>query len=150
MPQIYVDFSLLTAHLSLRTTSNGRQIHCVIRKRYFVVTPEELVRQLLLHYLIKVKNYPKNSIAVEKQIILNGQKKRFDILVFTPNAEPFLLIECKASDVPIIQSTFDQIARYNMVLKANFMVVCNGRQTYCYTQTENGYCFLAEFPDYGV
>ena len=90
-----------------------------IRKKFVVLTPEEWVRQHVVQYLLLEKKYPKSLINVEKLVKVNGLNKRYDIVVFQPNGEIFLLIECKAPEVSISQQTFDQIARYNLKLNAN-------------------------------
>ena len=102
-----------------------------IRKKWIVITPEELVRQMLLLYMIEEKGFPKNKINVEKQVLVNGQPKRFDILVYSKETQPVLLVECKAPNVPIDEMVLDQIARYNMVLKVNFLIMTNGIETFC-------------------
>jgi hypothetical protein len=84
---------------------NGKQlIFCPIRKKFLVLQPEELVRQLLLVYLIKEKKYPKSKIAVEKSLRFNELEHRFDILIYDKNNQPFLLVECKAPEVNIKKS----------------------------------------------
>jgi hypothetical protein len=94
--------------------------------------------------------YPKSYINVEKLIKINDLSKRYDVVVFQPNGEIFLLIECKAPEVPISQNTFDQIARYNLVLKAKYLMVTNGLNHYfCQMDFENEkYDFLKELPKY--
>lgn len=101
-------------------------------------------------FLIGRKKYPKSYINVEKIIKINGLTKRYDIVVFQPNGKIFLLIECKAPEVPISQNTFDQIARYNMVLEAEFLMVTNGLNHYfCKMDYEKEqYHFLKELPDF--
>lgn len=101
-----------------------------IRKKYLVLQPEEMVRQLLIHFLIG-NGYPKEKIQVEKGLNINGLYRRFDIVVYDRNFEPYLLIECKSHTVQIDQSTFDQIASYNLEVKAPYLMVSNGVQTYC-------------------
>jgi hypothetical protein len=101
-----------------------------IRKKYIVLQPEELVRQLLILHLIKI-GYPKEKIQVEKGLNINGLMRRFDIVVYDSNFLPYLLIECKSHTVPISQDTFDQIANYNVQLRAPYLLVTNGVQTYC-------------------
>ena len=102
----------------------------IIRKKYLVLQPEEMVRQLLIHYLIAA-GYPKEKIQVEKGINVHGLYRRFDIIVYDQHYEPFLLIECKAHTVPIDQKAFDQMATYNIAVKAPYLIACNGVQTYC-------------------
>ena len=119
-----------------------------IRKGYFVLTPEEWVRQNFIHFLINHHDYSKNYIKVEKQIKVNERIKRFDILVYDKGATPFLLIECKAPEVKISQSTFEQIATYNMELKVPYLVVTNGLNHFiCEIDFENKtYKYLKEIP----
>lgn len=121
-----------------------------IRKKFIHLTPEEWVRQHVVQFLLQDKKYPKSHINVEKLIKINDLSKRYDGVVFQPNGEIFLLIECKAPEVPISQQTFDQIARYNLVLKAKYLMVTNGLNHYfCQMDFENEkYVFLKELPEY--
>ena len=121
-----------------------------IRKKFILLTPEEWVRQHVVQFLLQDKNYPKSYINVEKLIKINDLSKRYDGVVFQPNGEIFLLIECKAPEVSISQQTFDQIARYNLVLKAKYLMVTNGLNHYfCQMDFENEkYVFLKELPEY--
>lgn len=119
-----------------------------IRKKFVVLTPEEWVRQHVVHYLIYEKKYPKNYLNVEKQINVNGTVKRYDIVVFDSFGNYDILVECKAPHIQINQSTFDQIARYNFVMKANILMVTNGLNHYfcSINSTQNGYLFLRDLP----
>lgn len=119
-----------------------------IRKKFVVLTPEEWVRQHVVHYLIYEKKYPKNYLNVEKQINVNGTIKRYDIVVFDSFGNYDILVECKAPHIQINQSTFDQIARYNFVMKANILMVTNGLNHYfcSINSTQNGYLFLRDLP----
>ena len=123
-----------------------------IRKKFILLTPEEWVRQHVVQFLLQDKKYPKSYINVEKLIKINDLSKRYDGVVFQPNGEIFLLIECKAPEVSISQQTFDQIARYNLVLKAKYLMVTNGLNHYfCRMDFENEkYVFLKELPEYSI
>lgn len=123
-----------------------------IRKKFVVLTPEEWVRQHVVQYLLLEKKYPKSLINVEKLVKVNGLNKRYDIVVFQPNGEIFMLIECKAPEVAISQQTFDQIARYNLKLNAQYLMVTNGLNHYfCQMDFENEkYVFLKEAPEYKI
>jgi len=103
-----------------KNSENKVSIFDEIRKKFILLTPEEWVRQHVIQFLLQDKSYPKSYINVEKLIKINDLSKRYDGVVFQPNGEIFLLIECKAPEVPISQQTFDQIARYNLVLKAKY------------------------------
>ncbi len=121
-----------------------------LRKKYFVLTPEEWVRQHYVQFLIEEKKYPVSLIALEKQLIINNRKKRTDIVIFNKKGNPDIIVECKAPHIKISQSTFDQIARYNLKLKANFLVLTNGMEHYyCKMDFENEtYIFLKDIPKY--
>lgn len=133
-----------------KNSENKMAIFDEIRKKFVVLTPEEWVRQHVVQYLLVGKKYPKSLINVEKLVKVNGLNKRYDIVVFQPNGEIFLLIECKAPEVSISQQTFDQIARYNLKLNAQFLMVTNGLNHYfCQMDFENEkYVFLKEAPDF--
>ncbi|HLO73337.1 MAG TPA: type I restriction enzyme HsdR N-terminal domain-containing protein [Flavobacterium sp.] len=133
-----------------KNSENKIAIFDEIRKKFILLTPEEWVRQHVVQFLLQDKKYPKSYINVEKLIKINNLSKRYDGVVFQPNGEIFLLIECKAPDVPITQNTFDQIARYNLVLKAKYLMVTNGLNHYfCQMDFENEkYVFLKELPEY--
>jgi hypothetical protein len=57
-------------------------------------------------------------------------------------------VECKAPEIKISQHTFDQIARYNLALQADFLMVTNGLEHYfCQLDYENEkYYFLQDLP----
>ena len=139
-----------TYSFRFKNSENKVSIFDEIRKKFIVLTPEEWVRQHVIQYLLQDMNYPKSYINVEKLIKVNGLSKRYDGIVFKPNGEIFLLIECKAPEVPISQDTFDQIARYNLELKAQYLMVTNGLNHYfCQMDFENEkYVFLKDLPDF--
>ena len=133
-----------------KNSENKVSIFDDIRKKFIILTPEEWVRQHTVKFLLEEKNYPKSHINVEKLVKVNGINKRYDIVVFHPNGELFLLIECKAPEVKITQETFDQIARYNLKLRAQYLMVTNGLNHYfCQMDFENEkYIFLEELPNF--
>ena len=121
-----------------------------IAKKFRALTPEEWVRQHFVHFLIDQKKYPETLIAIEKQLTINNLKKRSDILVFNTDGKPEIIVECKAPRVKISQSAFDQIARYNLALKASCLMVTNGLNHYFCTMDHNLgiYNFFKELPSY--
>ncbi|MCK0159677.1 type I restriction enzyme HsdR N-terminal domain-containing protein [Allomuricauda sp. F6463D] len=134
----------------IKNSQNRQYIFDGIRKKFVVLQPEEWVRQHVLRYLVSTKNYPKSLINVEKQLTVNKLKKRYDVVVFNPDGTIYLLIECKAPEVGITQSVFDQIARYNYQLKAEYLMVTNGLEHYhCEMDFKNEkYRFLEDIPDF--
>lgn len=121
-----------------------------LRKKFVILTPEEWVRQHCVKFLQDEKNYPLSLINVEKQLKIGDLTKRYDIVVFQSTGEIRIIVECKAPSVKITQDTFDQIARYNMTLNADFLMVTNGLQHYfCQMDYENkNYVFLKDIPEY--
>ncbi len=133
-----------------KSRENTRYIFDIIRKKFVVLQPEEWVRQHVIHYLIQDKGYPKSLINVEKSIQLHGITKRYDVVVFSTQGEISILVECKAPNIPVTQTTFDQIARYNMALRAKYLLVTNGLEHYCcqMDHAQEKYTFLAQIPDF--
>lgn len=133
-----------------KSSENRAAIFDEIRKKFILLTPEEWVRQHVVKFLLEQKNYPKSHINVEKIIKLNGLIKRYDVIVFQPDGKIVLLVECKAPEVAITQNTFDQIARYNLKMDAQYMMVTNGLNHYfCQMDYEQEqYRFLPDIPAY--
>ena len=132
-----------------KNSENKVSIFDTIRKKFILLTPEEWVRQNTIQFLLQEKNYPKSYLNIEKLIKINDISKRYDIVVFQPDGTIFLLIECKAPEVKITQETFDQIARYNLTLKAQYLMVTNGLNHYfCQMDFVNEtYIFLNDLPN---
>lgn len=122
------------------------------RKKYVVNTPEEWVRQNVLRYLVEYKNYPEQWIAVEKEININGLKRRYDALVYNQNEDVHLLIEFKAPHIHIDKKVFDQIAAYNYLLNTPNLFLSNGL-THVFAQIdliEKSCNFLKEIPAFSA
>ncbi|MFL1011585.1 type I restriction enzyme HsdR N-terminal domain-containing protein [Flavisericum labens] len=133
-----------------KNKENKVSIFDCIRKKFVVLQPEEWVRQNCIHYLIIEKGFPKSLINVEKELMVNGLKKRYDIVVFNSNGSIHLIVECKAPSINIDQRAFDQIARYNRELNGTYLMVTNGlNHYYCQMDFEQErYQFLKNIPDY--
>lgn len=97
-----------------------------IRKKNLILTPEEWVRQHWVSFLTKELNFPKGLISLEKGLVYNKLQKRTDILVLDRHGKPYLLIECKAPEIPISQKTMMQAAVYHQELKSEFLILSNG------------------------
>lgn len=115
-----------------------------------VLQPEEWVRQHCVKYLMQEKGFPKSLINVEKELKINNLRKRYDIVVFNPDGSIHLIVECKSAKINIDQTTFDQIARYNLALNATYLMVTNGiNHYYCEMDFEaERYQFLKDIPNY--
>ena len=136
----------------IKQEANTTFIYDEIRKKFLVLTPEEWVRQHFVQYLIQVKGYPKSLIKLEGGVKLHGMQRRTDVVVFNPQGQKILMVECKAPDVTIDQKVFDQIARYNETHKIKLLAVSNGLQHYYCTIdfVTRKYQFIAELPAYNT
>ncbi len=134
----------------LQKSSHRTLIFDIIRKKFVSLTPEEWVRQHVLHYLIREKKVPPSLIMVESEIKLFHTRKRYDIAIFDRNGKALLVVECKAPTVPVTQDVLDQVVRYNMALKVNFLMLTNGvTHIFCKTDQESGNIRIIEdLPDY--
>lgn len=135
-----------------RDTSGGQslKIFDTIRGKYVSLTPEEWVRQHIVQFLVHDRNVPKTLVGIEKRVVVNGLERRCDVIVYSKQHKPLMLIECKAPSVKVSQEVFDQAARYNMTLDVHYFVLSNGYETYCcqLDHAAQSYLFLEEVPFY--
>jgi hypothetical protein len=124
------------------------KVLCKIRKKLVELTPEEAVRQSVLSFLINEKHFPACFISLEYPLKNCDKKKRSDILVQNNKFEKILLVECKAENVKITNDTFKQILQYNIELNAKYLLVSNGKESYCFTANNGDLTFLQEVPDF--
>lgn len=138
--------------VKMRKTDAGVEILDPLRRKYIHLTPEEWVRQHFVNYLITEKQYPMTLMANETAIRLNSLSKRCDTVVYNNSLQPMAICEYKNPEVEIDQKVFDQIVRYNIVLKVNFLIVSNGMVHYCCRMNYDDmtYDFLEEIPNYNL
>jgi len=139
-----------TYSFRLKNSKNKTLIYDELRKKFVVLQPEEWVRQHCVQYLMQQKGYPKSLINVEKELKINNLRKRYDIVIYNPDGSIHIVVECKSAKIAIDQSTFDQIARYNLALNACYLMVTNGINHY-YCSMDYGaerYQFLKDIPNY--
>ncbi|MBP6197417.1 MAG: type I restriction enzyme HsdR N-terminal domain-containing protein [Fermentimonas sp.] len=142
--------NLPTYEAKIRKNSNGLEIFDPLRRKYIALTPEEWVRQHFVNYLINYKNYPASLMANEAGIKLNSLTRRCDTVVYNNQLEPLMIIEYKESKVQITQNVFDQVVRYNTVLKVPYIVVSNGISHYCCRMNyeDQSFEYLTDIPEY--
>lgn len=145
-----LQLNLPTYQFRIKETEKKYFILDIFRKRYVKLTPEEWVRQHFLRYLTEEKGFPAALMAVEKQLNINGMNKRCDAVLFNLQANPMLIIEFKAPNVPVNQAVFDQMAVYNAKLKVQYFMVSNGLEHYCCRVNADtaSYEFWDGIPDY--
>lgn len=118
-----------------------------VRKQWLRQTPEEWVRQNFLQYLILSKKYPATLIAIEKEIKLNDLKKRCDIVVYK-NDKPWMIVECKEMNVALNENTIEQILRYNMVMKVDYLIITNGTNIHAWNIADGKANEIDSIPDF--
>ncbi len=130
--------------------NNKTYIFDIIRKKNIVITPEEWVRQHLVHFLINHMNYPKSLISIEDGLKVNRMQKRSDIVVYQRNGSVFMVIECKSYRVKLDQKVMDQLSNYNQKYKAKYLAITNGKQVFICEMDylKKSSQFINEFPDF--
>jgi hypothetical protein len=147
---LQLDFLQFQPQLRLSRSGEKTFVFDPVRRREVALIPEELLRQLVLRYLLDVKKYPLNRIRVEAGFTLNGLQKRSDIIVFDAALQPWLLVECKSPKVALTQAVFEQAARYNLQWKAPYLAVTNGLATFCCALDfeREAFEYLSDLPDF--
>ncbi len=141
--------NLPAAKLNIRRNpDNSLSVFDVLRKKWVIITPEEWVRQHFTTWLYSEKGYPQSIMANEIGISLNATRRRCDTVVFSRSLKPLVVVEYKAPSVVITQKVFDQIARYNIVLNAPYLIVSNGLSHYCCRFSSGSYSFLKDIPSF--
>lgn len=142
--------NLPPAPLSISKQRGRVVVFDVLRRKHVALTPEEWVRQHFIHYLITEKGYPAALMGNEVPITLNGMSRRCDSVLYDTSLRPRIIMEYKAPDVPLTQKVFDQISRYNIVMRVDYLIISNGLTHYCCRMDyeNNTYQFLREIPEY--
>ena len=140
---------LYATKIAVRDGKNS--IWDIIRRKYVALTPEEWVRQHFVHFLVEHKGYPVSLLANEVALVLNGTSRRCDTVLYDRTLSPRMIMEYKAPHIPITQKVFDQISRYNLVFRVDYLIVSNGLSHYCCRMDyeNHSYQFLSDIPEYG-
>jgi len=127
-------------------------VWCIIRKKNLVLTPEEWVRQHVIHFLISSKNYPIGLISIEMSIEVNGLTRRCDAVVYGKDGQPRLIIECKAPEIALNEHVFHQIAQYNFKLNVDYLLMTNGlNHIVCQIdRLQNSINYLKDIPAWSI
>lgn len=145
----YPPLNLPPAELRIRRTGPRPEVWDTLRRKWLVLTPEEWVRQHFIRFLTATRGIDPYRIVQELPLRLDGFALRADIVVYSRQAEPQLIVECKAAGVEITQEVFDQVARYNISLGVPYLVVTNGLRHYCCVvdRASHSFRFLDEIPN---
>ncbi len=141
---IKIDFP--TPAFKIKKEGEKEFIFDELRKQWIKLTPEEWVRQNFIQFLIQTKKYPATLIGIEKEIKLGELKKRFDVLVFDTNHQPWMMIECKAMNIVLNDDVLQQLLRYNISVPVKYLVITNGSYTGCYKKNQPSIDLLTDLP----
>ena len=146
----FTKFILPPVELKIVRRNGVLKVFDILRKDYFILTEEEFVRQVFVAWMINELGYPPSIMANEIGIHLNNTLKRCDTIVYTSQGKPLIILEYKSPSVNLDQNVFNQIVRYNMALKAEYLVVSNGyKNFFCKVNYENNSIeFLKNMPKY--
>jgi hypothetical protein len=129
--ELIFDLDRYAERLRIRRQGKRRQVFDRIRSKWVALEPEELVRQIFVHFLLDELGYNPNRFVVERGVAVIEQTRRCDILVLNAALEPWLLVECKAFGLELSQRTFRQVSEYSLTHRADFLAITNGRQVFC-------------------
>jgi hypothetical protein len=126
-----------------------------VRKRMIQITPEEIIRQQTVSFLVNELQVPINKIELEVPMsyFVKGSKGRADIIVYGKENDvlvPILIVECKAPNVEITDKVINQVVKYDEMIYADTLMITNGIEILFMTweEKENGYMQLKAFPTY--
>lgn len=142
--------NLPSCELKFAETDGRTTVWDPVRMKYVAFTPEENVRQHFVNYLMSGKNYPATHLMNEVPLNLNGLSKRCDTVAYDRQLRPIAIVEYKAPTVQITKHVFEQITRYNLVLKVDYLIVSNGLRHFCVKMDyeRNSFTFLHDIPSY--
>lgn len=133
----------------MRVVAGREEIFDPCRRKWVALTPEEWTRQRLLQQFIEVLHIPAGWIAVEKEIDLNGLRKRYDVLVHDASGTPQILVECKAPEVSLNAAAMEQLLRYHIRLPVPFLLLANGNEIRCWKRSNGDLEECREWPSFG-
>ncbi|MFM7310032.1 MAG: type I restriction enzyme HsdR N-terminal domain-containing protein [Flavobacteriales bacterium] len=147
---MFPDLSFNAPDLRIQRDTDQTVVWDLWRKKWVVLTPEEWVRQHVAHHFVSQLGYPSGRIALEISLKVHAMTKRADMVVYSAQGKPILVVECKAPNVAITQSVMDQVARYNLALGVSILVVTNGQTTHCcrVNHHESSVEFISAIPTY--
>lgn len=145
-----VQLNLPPYNIKVKNEDGRRKIFDILRRKYFVITPEEWVRQHFIHFLIDHKGYPVSLLANEVALSVGDKVIRADSVLYDKNLSPRMIIEYKAPHIKLTQKVFDQISAYNLLLHVDYLIASNGIETYICKMdyAQQTYVFLETVPDY--
>lgn len=143
-----VPLNLPNAPLQLSKSAESVFVICLLRKKKIKLTPEEWVRQHVIHFIRAYRNYPEGLIKIEHGINIHQLFRRCDLVLFDRSANARIIVECKAPEVNVSSLTFEQAAHYNQHLDAEILFLTNGltHQIFKIDKTQKSLIPLEDLP----
>jgi len=130
-----------------------REIYDEVRSSWVAATPEEIVRQLWLKKMVCELGYPKELIAVEKELktfphlaSATVPDRRVDIVCYDSSLKPLVLVECKAESLSM--KAMEQALGYNLYVQAPYVALVNGQEISFRYDLSCKHCELKHLPKY--
>lgn len=139
--------------MKVRQSKSGRMLVLdILRRRYVTLTPEEMVRQFFINYLIEYKGYPSSLLANEVEMKIGDKKVRCDSLLYDSALQPRMIIEYKAPDIQMTDKVVNQIVAYNTQLHVPYLMMTNGTQHLClhFDEDTMRWKVMQEIPSYDI
>jgi type I site-specific restriction endonuclease len=143
---MFTPLNLPNAPLKITEKNERRFVTCLLRKKRVVLTPEEWVRQHLIHYLVAYKSLVQGRLVLEVSLKVNSLSKRADIVYYDETLQPQLVVECKAPEVKLTSETVFQIATYNSQLNSKFLLISNGLDHFIFENSNGSLVSLDDLP----
>jgi hypothetical protein len=134
----------------VRQNKDCNEIFDSVRKKWLILTPEEWVRQNIIQFLLIKQEYPLSLISIEKEIKLADLKKRYDVVVYNRQIQPWMIIECKEMNVALSEKTMEQILRYHISVPAKYLIITNGSYCFGFEKRDEAFFEINFFPGYGA
>ena len=114
------------------------KIFAPLKDKWFVETPEELVRQHYISKLVNQYGYSLNQMTQELKLTSSSRgtgSARADIVIWSSQEDkkqeksPLIIVECKAQNITIKEEDYFQGQNYAYFSGARFFVTTNEKET---------------------
>ena len=130
---------------------NDNKVYDPIRQIYVKATPEEIVRQKTIKFLLLRLKVPQDKIIVERalgSLGVAGSRKRIDIGILDADDLIMAVVECKASLIGIDEAAHAQAENYLREINTRYFFVTDGVRFSGYYFDTLQFIKLEEIPQY--
>ena len=106
-------------------------VQCLVRDKAVRATPEERVRQRVLHWLVHDQGWTKDNLRLEQSYRWVSDPARTRIrsdIELLDGAEVLVVVECKRGDVPLDERVDQQAIEYAVKARARWIWITNGER----------------------